>query len=68
MMPCQLPYASLRICSHNPLFLADGGDSPYSSLASAPWPWREVLAVILQLFDFKNQAPTDPQFATNLAE
>jgi hypothetical protein len=67
MMPCQLPYASLRICSHGRLDLRDGGDSPDSSLTSASRPWREVLAVILQLFDLKNQAPTDLQFITNLA-
>jgi hypothetical protein len=30
-------------------------------------PWHEVLAIILQLFDLENQAPTDPQFAANMA-
>jgi hypothetical protein len=67
MMPCQLPYASLRICSHRPPDLGDGGNSPNSLLISASRPRREVLAVILQLFYHKNQAPTDPQFATNMA-
>jgi hypothetical protein len=31
-----------------------------------PRPWREVLAVILQLFYLKNPTPTDPQFVSNL--
>jgi hypothetical protein len=53
VMPCQLPYASLRIISHSPL---DCGLSAFS----APRPWHEVLAVILQLFYLKNQAPADP--------
>ncbi len=52
MMPRQLLYASLRIFSHGRLDLGDGGDSPDRSLTSTPQPWREVLTVILQLFDF----------------
>jgi hypothetical protein len=65
-MPCQLPDASLRICSHGLPDLGDGGNRPDSSLTSASGLWRGVLAVILQLFYLKNQAPTDPQFAANL--
>jgi hypothetical protein len=60
VMPCQLPDDSLRICSHGLPDLGDGGDSPDSSLTSASGPWREVLAVILQLFYLKNQSPTAP--------
>jgi hypothetical protein len=57
----------LRICSHGPPDLGDGSDSPDSSLTSASRTYREVLAVILQLFHLKNQAPTVPQIAANLA-
>jgi hypothetical protein len=67
VMPCQLPYAPLRICSDGPLDLGDGSNSLDSSLTTASRPWREVLAFILQLFDLKNQAPTDHLFAENLA-
>jgi hypothetical protein len=67
VMPCKLPYGPLRICSDSPPDLGNGGKSPDSSLTSPSRPWREVLAVILQLFDLKIQAPTDPQFAANLA-
>jgi hypothetical protein len=67
MMPFQLSDASLRIFSHGRLDCGDGGGSPNRSLTSAPRQWREVLTVILQLFNFKNQAPTDLQFITNLA-
>ncbi len=67
MNPCQLPNAPLRICGDGSPAPGNGGDSPDSSLTSASRPWREVLPVILQLFDLENQAPTDPQFAANMA-
>ncbi len=66
VMPCQLSDASLRIFSHGGLDHGDGGECLDCSLTSAPWPWREVLAIILQLFYLKNQAPTDSQFVANL--
>jgi hypothetical protein len=56
----------LRICGDGSPDPGDGGHSPDGSLTSASRPWREVLPVILQLFDLENQAPTDPQFAANL--
>jgi hypothetical protein len=65
-MPCQLSDASLRIFSHGCLDRGVGGKCPDRSLTSAPRLWREVLAIILQLFDLKNQAPTDSQFVANL--
>ncbi len=63
----QLPNAPLRICGDGLPDPGDGGDSPDGSLTSTSLPWREVLPVILQLFDLENQAPTDPQFAANVA-
>jgi hypothetical protein len=67
MKPYQLPNAPLQICSDGAPDPGDGGDSPDGLLTSASWPLREVLPVILQLFDLENQAPTDPQFAANMA-
>jgi hypothetical protein len=67
MKPCQLPNAPLRICGDGPPDAGDGGDSPDGSLTSASRLWLEVLPMILQLFDLENQAPTDPQFAANVA-
>jgi hypothetical protein len=64
MMSCQMPYASLRICSQGPLDLGDGGDSPDSSLTSVSQPWHDVLTIILQLFDFETRlllSPSLPQ-------
>jgi hypothetical protein len=57
----------LRICGDGSPDPGDGGHSLDGSLTSASRPWREVLPVILQLFDHENQAPTDPQFTANLA-
>ncbi len=67
MKPCQLPNAPLRICGDSSPDPGDDGHSPDGSPTSASRPWREVLPVILQLFDLENQAPTDPQFAANMA-
>jgi hypothetical protein len=66
-MPCQLPNAPFRIYGDGPPDPGDGGDSPDSSLTSTSRPWREVLPVIRQPFYLEYQAPTDPQFAANLA-
>jgi hypothetical protein len=57
----------LRICSDSPPDPGDGGNNPDGLLFSASRPRREVLPVILQLFDLENKAHTDPQFAANLA-
>jgi hypothetical protein len=67
MMPCKLPHVLLRISSHGCLNRGDDNGSPGRSLTSALRPWRELLAIILELFAFKNQAPTDPKFIANLA-
>ncbi len=67
MKPCQMPNAPLRICGDGAPDPGDGSDSPDGLLTSASQLWREVLPVILQLFDLENQAPTDPQFAENMA-
>jgi hypothetical protein len=67
MKPCQQPNAPLRICGDGSPDPSNGGHSPDCSLTSASRPWRELLAVILQLFYLENQAPTDPQFAANMA-
>jgi hypothetical protein len=64
MMPCQLPYDSLRIFSQGSWTAAMA--AKVRAVLWTPRPWREVLAVILQLFYLKNPTPTDPQFVSNL--